>query len=251
MISQNVTLTEIAHMLRLEKSHVSYYITRAKERGYLNELCRDKIKILELTQPGKNFLDQYDKKTKGKQLPNCRAENVRFKAPIHRLPTKTPDWHKVEMNNWSQYNSTVDNIKVKINMGKTPTIEFIPSPVDGDNPWEPYVLLVNECTKVARKLEQTLDMQIGLLEPESGPEWVVNDPVADSLCKYNGQITIKGLAKVNASKPSRRGAVEYFDPLRAAEYFTMPRRVAKIERLVEEIIGTLENITKRSEKDDQ
>jgi hypothetical protein len=232
MINEGVTLTKIAQELNIQKSLVSYYIRKAKEVGYIKEVARDKIKIIELTQPGKTFLDQYDKKMQ----PNCRAENIRFKASIHRLPPKTPDWRMVEMNNWNQYNSTVDNIKVKLNMGKNPNIEFLPSPIDGNNPWELCGILYNDCTEAARKLEQTLDMQIGRLEPESGSEWVVNDPVADSLCKYNGQITIKGLAKVNASKPARRGAVEYFDPLRAAEYFTMPQRLAKMERLLEDLV---------------
>ena len=36
-----------------------YYLKRAKEIGYINEVVRDKVKILELTQAGKNFVDQY------------------------------------------------------------------------------------------------------------------------------------------------------------------------------------------------
>jgi RecA/RadA recombinase len=185
-------------------------------------------------QQGKYFIDQYDKNTQDKQqqLPSCRAENIRFKAVIHKLPAKLPDWHKVEMNNWIQFNSTIDDIKVKLNMGKAPSIEFLPSPIYGNNPWELYGILQNDCNEAARKLEQTLDMKIGRLELEPGTEWVVYDPVADALCKYNGQITINGLGKINASKPSRRGAIEYFDPRTAAEYFTMPKNVSDIKKML-------------------
>lgn len=135
MINNTSTLTKIAKALDIRKSHVSYYIRKAKEIGYIREVCRDRIKIFELTQRGKNFIDQYDKNIQNnKRLSSCRAENIRFKASVHRLPVKTPDWHKVEMNNWSQYKSIVDNIKVKLNMGNSPTIEFLPSPIDGGNP---------------------------------------------------------------------------------------------------------------------
>jgi DNA-binding MarR family transcriptional regulator len=127
MINEDFILTKIAKVLNKKKSHVTYYISKAKERGYVNEVLRDKIKILELTQKGKNLLDQYDKKkTQDNQLPSCRAENIRFEAVIHRLPSKSVDWQKVNMNNWNQYNSTVDNIRVHLNMGKSPSIEFIP-----------------------------------------------------------------------------------------------------------------------------
>lgn len=236
MINNASTLTKTAKVLDLKKSHVSYYIRKAKEIGYVSEVCRDRIKILELTQPGKNFIDQYDKDIQNnKRLSSCRAENIRFKAPVHRLPVKTPDWHKVEMNNWSQYNNIVDDIKVKLNMGNSPTIEFLPSPIDGGNPWELCGILYHDCTEAARKVEQTLDMEIGRLGIESGAEWVVYDPVANALCKQNGQLTIEGLGKVNASKPSRIGAIEYFDIRRAAEYFAMPERLSRIERKLEQL----------------
>ena len=87
--------------------------------------------------------------------------------------------------------------------------------------------------EIARKLEQTLDMEIGRLEIENHPEWVVYDPVANIISKHNGQITVDGLAKINASKPLRRGELEFFDPRFAAEYLTMPRRISNIEKLLE------------------
>jgi hypothetical protein len=237
MINQgNFILKQISVALGLKQPHVSYYIRRAKEFGYIIETVRDRIKMFKLTQPGINFLDQYNNRIHNKQKASCRAENIRFKAPVCRVPPKTPDWDRVEMNNWSQYNSIVDNIKVKLNMGKSPTIEFLPSPLDGDNPWELSGILYHECTEAARKLEQTLDMEIGRLEMESGAEWVVYDPVARTICKSNGQVTIEGVGKVNASKPFRRGEVEYFDLRQAADYLAMPRRLSKIEKMLEELL---------------
>ena len=140
------------------------------------------------------------------------------------------------MNNCNQYNSIVDNIKVHLNNGKAPSIEFIPSPINGSNPWELFGILYYDCNEVARKLEQLLEMEIGRLEIESGPEWVVYDPVASIISKQNGQITVDGLGKINASKPLRRGELEYFDPRFAAEYLSMPRRISNIERLLEDLL---------------
>jgi hypothetical protein len=240
MIREGFILTRIAEVLKMEKPHVSYYLGKAKKVGFVNEVCRDRIKILELTHAGKRFLDLYAYKYSNlastkQQLPHCRAENVRFKAVVYRHPIKPVDWNRIAMNNWSQYTSIVDNVKVHLNDGKAPTIEFIPSPIDGSNPWELLGILFNDCNGVARKLEQTLDMEIGRLEIENHPEWVVYDPVANFISKHNGQITVDGIGKINASKPWRRGEIEYFDPRFAADYITMPMRISNIERILENL----------------
>jgi DNA-binding MarR family transcriptional regulator len=236
LIREHSSQTQIAKILDLHKSHVSYYVKKAIKIGYVKEICRDRIKILELTQKGTNFLDQYKSRISSKQLPRCRAENIRFKASVNRLPINPLDWKKVAMNNWTQYNSIVDNVKVHLNDGRFPSIEFIPSPIDGNNPWELFGMLYHDCNEVARKLEQILDMEIGRLEIEHGAEWVVYDPVANLISKQNGQITVDGLGKINASKPLHRGEIEYFDPRFAADYITMPRRISNIEKLLEDLL---------------
>lgn len=238
------TQAQIAFELKISKPLVSYYVRKAIKIGYIKELFRDKIRVLELTQEGKIFLDQYSKQynkqsfsgNNNHSLPICRAENIRFRARVHKLPTKPLDWNKVEMNNWNQYNSIVDNIKVHLNNGKTPSIEFIPSPINGSNPWELFGILYNDCNEVARKLEQLLDMEIGRLELEPGAEWVVYDPLAKLISRYNGQITLDGFGKINASKPLRRGEIEYFDPRFAVDYITMPKRISNIEKLLEDLL---------------
>ena len=188
MIKEHSSQAQIAKMLDLNKSHVSYYVRKTVRIGYVKEISRDRIKILGLTQKGTNFIDQYKNSTSTKQqLPLCRAENIRFKAVVYRLPSKPLDWKKVALNNWTQYNSIVDDVKVHLNNGITPSMEFIPSPIDGSNPWELFGILYNDCNEAARKLEQTLDMEIGRLEVEHGTEWVVYDPVAKLISKQNGQ----------------------------------------------------------------
>ena len=227
----------------MEKSHVSYYIGKAKRAGFVKEVLRDRIKILELTQVGKNFLDQYKYKNQVQQpifkhataaMLSCRK--YLLQSMCVQLPSKPLDWNKVTMNNWKQYNSIVDNIRVHLNDGKSPSIEFIPSPIDGENPWELFGILYNDCNEVARKLEQLLDMEIGRLELEPGAEWVVYDPLAKLISRYNGQITLDGFGKINASKPFRRGEIEFFDPRFAADYISMPKRISNIEKLLEDFL---------------
>lgn len=248
------TQAQLASELKISQPLVSYYIKKAIKLEYIREQFRDKIRVLALTQDGKIFLDQYKYKYQYKynsnykydkqssdtyskdQLHICRAENIRFKARVYKLPIKPIDWNKVEMNNWRQYNSIIDDIKVHLNYGKIPSIEFIPSPISGSNPWELFGILFNDCNEVARKLEQLLGIEIGRLEIESRPEWVVYDPVANIISKQNGQVTVDQLGKVNASKPLRRGELEYFDPGFAAEYLTMPSRISNIEKLLEEFM---------------
>jgi DNA-binding MarR family transcriptional regulator len=220
LIGEHSSQAQIAKTLGLSKPHVSYYVHKAMKNGYIKEICRDRIKILELTPKGTNLIDQYTNRTSiQQQLPRCRAENIRFKAAVYKLPSKPIDWKRIAMNNWTQYNSVVDDVKVHLNDGNSPSIEFIPSPIDGSNPWELFGILYLDCNEAARKLEQTLNMEIGRLEIERGAEWVVYDPVANLISKQNGQITVDGLGKINASKPSRKGEIEYFDPVCCRIYY--------------------------------
>jgi hypothetical protein len=145
---------------------VSYYLKRAKKFGYINEVVRDKVKTLDLTQPGKNFLAMYENQILY-PTPVCRAENIRFKAEIVKMPSLVVDWRKIEMNNLGKYVSQSQDIKVHINMGKIHTIEFIAGPDSL------RLRLLQDCTDVARNLEDRLDMEIGRLELLSRGEWVV------------------------------------------------------------------------------
>ena len=99
-------LSDIAKALSIHKSHVSYYIRKAKNLGYVKESPRSAFKILELTQAGKNFLAVCTNPLSSRSI--YRAENIRFKADIIRMPAHLNDWHKVDMNNWTQYCSEID-----------------------------------------------------------------------------------------------------------------------------------------------
>jgi DNA-binding MarR family transcriptional regulator len=238
MINSGVISSDIAKSLNIRKSHVTYYIRKAKDLGYVKESPRSAFKILELTQAGKSFLAMYTANSSSTGS-ICRAENIRFKADIIKMPPDLTDWHKVEMNNWIQYCSEINGVKAHINNVNHPAIEFIPSPIDGNNVEDMKSQLLQDCMSVCNELEERLDMQIGKLHPSSKGEWVVYDPVAKSLSNQFGQITVDGVGKVNASKPRRRGEFEWFDPRDCADYMVMPKRLAKIEQQIDEIKNLL------------
>jgi hypothetical protein len=74
------------------------------------------------------------------------------------MPAISADWKKVEMNNWSQYGFKVDSIRIHLNHGDTPSIEFIPSAVDGDDPYKLHATVLYDCTQVAKKLECSIEL---------------------------------------------------------------------------------------------
>jgi hypothetical protein len=152
------------------------------------------------------------------------------------MPTISIDWKKTEMNNWTQYGSKVDNITLHLNDAKIPTIEFIPSAVDGDDPYKLFAIVLYDCTKAAEKVEQTLGMEIGRLELSSRAEWLVYDPVAKGFCKHIGQVTVEALGKVNASNPGKIGEFEFYDPRVLADYMAMPRRLVSLEQAVNKLL---------------
>jgi hypothetical protein len=237
MIDSGVILSGIAKSLNIRKSHVTYYIRKAKDLGYVKESPRSAFKILELTQAGKSFLAMYTNSSNRSTI--IRAENIRFKADIIKMPPDLTDWHKVEMNNWTQYCIEMNGVKVHINNANHPTLEFIHSPIDGNNVEDMRSQLLQDCIAVRDELEERLDMRIGRLNPSSKGEWVVYDPVAKSLSNQFGQITVEGVGKVNASKPRRRGEFEWFDPRECADYMVMPKRLANIEQQIDEIKNLL------------
>src|SRR5437867_1322958 len=221
--------------IEIDDIDLMFHITSIGRRiPDLLETNRDVFKVLELTQAGKNFLDQYNKNNPS--IPICRAENIQFKAPIIKMPTIAVDWKKIQMHNWTQYTSQIDSVKVRLNMGKNPTIEVIPSPIDGDDPFELYIILVYECINVIQSLNDRIGLLVGKLELSSRGEWVTYDPIARSFCKTNGQVTYNGIAKVNASKPREIGEFEFHDPRALIDYLTMPKRLKRIEEMLEKYL---------------
>lgn len=170
MINGGYTATEIAKALHESKSLMSYYIQKAEKIGYVKEGMRDAFKPLELTQAGQNFLDLCEQSE-----PNhiCRAENIIFKAEVIEMPSVPVDWTRVEMNNWVQYQNKVDNVFVKLNMGNKPTIELLPSPVDGDSPHDLLITLVYDCINVINALQDRFAIKLGRLQLGSRGEWLV------------------------------------------------------------------------------
>jgi DNA-binding MarR family transcriptional regulator len=239
LINRGYTATEIAKELNKSKSLLSYYIKKAEKLGYVKESMRDAFKSLELTQAGQNFLDQCEKI---EPTHICRAENIRFKAEVLEMPRVPIDWNRVQMHNWVQYTSKVDNVYIKLNMGEKPTVELLPSPVDGEDPNELLITLVYDCTNVINAIHERFGIKLGRLQSSSRGEWVVYDPIAKNLCQYNGQVTVDGIGKVNASKPRNIGEFEFHDPRALVDYMAMPRRLYNVERKVSDLEAKVDEI---------
>ena len=209
-----------------------------------------------LTQCGQNFLDKYtttskvlvrDTPTKlyngsstSIPIPILRLENIQFKTKILQMPTTTipVDWKKIEMNNWTQHTSQIDDVHVRLNDGAIPTLILLPSPVEGDDPFQLYTIVVCACYNAILELHNKIGLEVGSLEISSRPEWVVYDPVAKSFCKNNGQVTIPDIGKVNASPPRHIGELEFHDPRMMFNYLSMPERLRNIEIILEKILGS-------------
>jgi DNA-binding MarR family transcriptional regulator len=237
LIKQGTIASDIARRLNMKKSHVSYYITKAKNLGYLKQVTRDAFAFNELTQAGKNLLDQYTQNNPS--TPICRLENIQFKAKILQMPTIPVEWKRIEMHNWTQYISDIDSVHVRLNHGAVPMLLLLPSPVEGDNPFQLYTVMVFACVNVILELHDKFGLRVGPLELGSRGEWLVYDPVAKSFCKSNGhgQITYDGIGKVNASPPRHIGEFEFHDPRALVNYLAMPKRVQNIEAMLTKILS--------------
>ena len=246
LIKNGRIAAHIARTLNMSKQDVYYHIKKAKRLGYVKQVTRDVCVILELTQAGKNFLDQTIQSKLYNCSPICRLENVQFKAQILQMPTilYLLDWKKIEMHNWTQYTSDIDSVHVRLNDGAVPTLVLLPSPVEGDDPFQLYTIVVCACYNVILELHNRLSLRVGPLELGSRPEWLVYDPVAKSFCKNNrhGRITIDGVGKVNASPPRHIGEFEFHDPRALVDYLAMPKRLQNIEAMLEKAFNVNVNL---------
>jgi DNA-binding MarR family transcriptional regulator len=236
MVSEGYAPKDLKKALGISKSLLSYRLNRLQNLNLI-EFSKGYPSNLSLTEGGKHFLAMYY--SKSSCHPIVRVENVRFKAPIVRMPTIPVEWNKVKMKNWSQYCTQLDGIKIKVNDGKSPTIEYIvPATDDFDNnPTKLYCMLLQQCQMLTTKLEELFGMKIGgPMQLSDKGEWVVFDPVAKSITENLGRINIDGVAKINASKPLRRGEFEFFSPLAAAEYLSMPYHVRVLEYKMDKLL---------------
>lgn len=236
LIDEGYSQAKIAKRLNKKKSHISYYVKKFKELRYVEENSRDVFKIIEVTQPGKNFLAMYEKSSYN--VPTCRAENIRFKAQVLRIEALPKNWNKVSMNHWIKCNSEINGVKVHLNLGNRPSIEFLPPPIDGyadDDHDTLFERLLQSCIEVAQELEDRLSIKIGRLHKSSKGEWIVYSPVAKAISKHFGQLTVQGIGKINASKPRRLGEFEFYDENDATCLMNMPRRLFNVEQQIQEM----------------
>ena len=113
---------------------------------------------------------------------------------------------------------------------------LLPSPVEGNEPFQSYTIMVFACVNVLIELHDKLGLRVGPLELGSRGEWLVYDPVAKSFSKNNGQVTYDGIGKVNASPPRNIGEFEFHDPRALVDYLAMPKRVQNIEDMLEQLL---------------
>ena len=173
-----------------------------------------------------------------------RAEHIRFKGPVIQMPEPIPSkWGSSNMKNWNEYYFQLDEIKLKLNCGISPTMEFIMPPIDDyeGNPHKIYCFLQEQCHETVKRLEHIYGLKVGPLELSSQGEWVVyNDPFAESLSKrYN--LNIPGVAKVNASKPNRWGEIEFPTPYDAANYLNYIKSLPEVSSKIDRILQLLES----------
>ena len=235
MIKEGKIEADIARELNLNRSHICYYVGKANKLGFVEKSKRDVFVELRVTQSGKNFLDQYNKNNPS--IPLCRVENIQFSAPIIKMPTIPVCWKRIEMHNWTQYNSEIDSVKVRLNAGKNPMLELIPSAVEGSDPFDLYTTLLYDCINVVNDLYSKIGLEVGRLKLSSRAEWLTYDPIARSFCKTNGQVEYEGIGKVNASMPRKIGEFEFFDPRALVDYLLMPQRLKRVENLIETLLS--------------
>ena len=218
MIKNVKTTPEICNTLGISKQRLSYYTSKLTMMGYIELVARDVFNIWKVTEAGQRFLDKYQHNNKYNNKPLCRAEHIRFKAAVISLPEPIPtNWNKAPMNNWTEYWFELNNVKIKLNCGQSPSVEFIMPPVDDyeGNPEKIYCLLQTNCQEVVQQIQNIYNMRIGPIELSSNGEWVVYDPIAKAVSKQFN-VSIPGVAKINASKPVKRGEFEFPTPYDAA-----------------------------------
>jgi hypothetical protein len=211
--------------------------------GYIELVTRDVFNIWKVTEGGQTFLDKYHNNNKYNNKPIGRVEHIRFKASVITLPKPIPtNWNKAPMHNWTEYWFEFNDVKIKLNCGLSPTVEFIMPPVDDyeGNPHAIYCSLQTNCLQVVQQIETIYNMRIGPIELSSDGEWVVYDPVAKAVSEQSN-VNIPGVAKINASKPVKRGEFEFPTPYAAASYLNAINLIPELLETMKKVLKSIEN----------
>lgn len=229
----------LSNHLGISKRVVNYHIKKLQSQHYLYT-----DKNLQITQSGYNFLIRIEGKLTN---PRIRLENVRIKYPLITRPKAFPG-KEIRLKNWSKYIYRIDRATLLFN---TDSIEVIPSPVEGNHPYELFYAVRSACDNIILDYSDRLKMQVGIGELSSRMEFAIYDPVARAFTKHVGQLTVENLGKINASPPKHVGELEFFDIRSAANYLEMPNKMQRIESLLKQVVTLLtpqgENSTVKGE----
>ena len=244
MIKNVKTTPEICKSLGISKQRLFYYTSKLTKCGYIEMVTRDAFNIWKVTQGGQTFLGQYQSSNnKHNNKPIGRVEHIRFKAAVISLPEPIPsNWKKVNMNNWSEYCFELNDVKIKLNCGLSPTVEFIMPPVDDyeGNPQKISCLLQTNCLRVVQQVQDIYNMCIGPIELSSNGEWVVYDPIAKAVSEQCN-VNIHGVAKINSSKPVKRGEFEFPTPYAAASYLNGINMIPELLETMKRVLKLIES----------
>jgi predicted transcriptional regulator len=243
MIKNGKSTPEICNTLGISRQRLFYYTSKLKQMGYIELETRDVFSIWNLTEEGQTFLDKYNRNNNHNNKPICRAEHIRFKASVISLPEPIPtNWKKVDMNNWTEYRYEFNDVEIKLNCGQSPTVEFIMPPMEDyeGNPHAIYCLLQTNCLSVIQQIQTIHKMSIGPIELSSNGEWVVYDPVAKAVSKQFN-VNIPGVAKINASKPVKRGEFEFPTPYSAASYLNAIDMIPELLETMKKVLKSFQN----------
>jgi len=219
-------------MLGWDKRLTYYYVRKLAHIGWIHRETRTIGSPYQVMQPGLRFLASYEKHASSRVY--VRLEHCGFKYPVLQEPRIEIHWKKVvELRNWRQFIGSCCGLTIQRNPNH---LVIYADVLEGENPFELLLLARDECDHLATYLESKFQMRLGRAEPLGNAEWAVWDPVAEQLTRINAKIDT-ALARLDRSW--HRGEIDWKDPRAAYEYLTMPRRLARIEAALAELMPEL------------
>jgi len=221
-------------MLGISRQHVGYYVKKLVKQGILQREVRDKATFYSLTERGKNFLVEMEKRFVPART--VRLHNVVFLFPIVVQPRLPVDWRRVELQNWTQLVGSELGLTVRKNPD---SVEVFCDVVEGTDPYELMLRAHDEAGRLATHLEQKFQMKLGRPALSRKPHFHVSDPVAEHVGKF--MEFSDDVGKVDESEGF--GELDLYDPNFVKNYMiaftTLPGLVQRQERELGEIKDTM------------
>ena len=229
---QYYTLSELYNLLGMTKQHLSYYLKKFKNEGFVIQPYPGAYGI---TESGKNFFEQLMENNRKNLI---RLENMRYKFPIYsnlNLLLEFLNWKQTKLKNVNVYHGEFEGYSLRIFAGKKPSVEITCQHYHGTNNYQIMWEAKDDIEKIMMKFSEKFDVKMGPPEPSMEPDFALPSKLSEDILMAYGASQLKS-DSVTLNKSRGRGYDWETHSIDSSQLvLNLPNMIEKMSFQIEEI----------------